>query len=659
VNLAEYGPFIIPTINPSAVASSPRGKAYEQDIIEDFKLVRSHATGVFAEVDVPWGYNDNLTPEAVKPRMGAVDVKGQVWAYDIETNAKPVYDPAFRISMLAIDSDGDGKVAVFRGASVLAGIEALRIAHDGGAVVLGHNASGFDRPGIEARTGINLRNSDDTMLMAHLLDEESGKKLEDLVVRRIKVRPWKDEVTWTWAAGPQTQDEWERAGLYNARDARYTRMLYQNLDAELRADPALHAYYTKLFLPLSRAMSKVERNGVYLSLDQVGRAAGEFTVQRMKAEVRVRAIVGNEKFNPGSSKQVREVLFDRMNLPVQEWTDGGETGDPKESTNELSLKRLKYLVEQNPELPAEVPALVNALLDYRNGVKMLGMLEADVENVVNSPDGRVHYWYSMIGSVSRSSSNGQQRPRDPRMRAVISAPPGRALVQGDFSQMEMRIAAHLSQDANLLELYRTGGDIHRFTAANITGKAPELVTKEERDDAKPWNFSLLYGAEEYTVESIMLKDFDKIYPRSEVTRRRDAYHDQFIGLQKTWYPAVWAEARNTGQVRTLTGRVRRLPDIYSTDDRKRLEAYRQAINFTDQALGYDIAGIALILAVGMGMQVSWFLHDGIYVECAVDEIEQVKANFASIEAETPRLLKELFGVELSVPLPIDVTVKLG
>lgn len=654
-----YEPYILPTIHPAAVLQSPRGAAYAATIIEDLRLAAAQISGAFAEIPVPWAYLDTLTPEVVRQRMKAIEgtrYDDGANAYDIETNALPIWDPAFRVRMLAVDS-GNDPVSVFRGQAVLAGIAGLEAMHAHGARLVGHNAAGYDRPGIEARTGVNLRNSDDTMLMAHLLDEEGPKKLEDLCVRRLHVRPWKDEVTWSWTDGPQTDEEWQRAGLYNARDARYTRLLDENLRTELEADPALAKYYHTLFLPLARAFSVVERNGVTMSLDKIGYAIGEFTMQKIKAEAQVRRVVGDDKFNPGSSKQVREFLFTRLNLPVQDWTDA------EASTNELALKKLRALVD-DAGVSGEDPVIVNPQLDfiegelaYREATKMLGTyLEKYAKNVLDSPDSRIHFWYSMISAVSRSSSDGQQIPQDPRIRDCVSAPEGTALVQADFAQMELRIAAHLSQDPELLRVYRAGGDIHRATASAITGKLEHEITKKERDDAKPWSFSLLYGADEYTIESILLKNYDIISPRYETTRTRNAFHDRYSGLQ-TWYNAVWQEVRASGQVRTLTGRVRRLPAIYSTDDYKRLEAFRQAINFTDQALGFDIAGIGLILAIGMGLKVTWFLHDALYIECPRAEVEDVTAKIKQIETAIPEMLDSMFGIKFSVPLPMDVTVK--
>jgi uracil-DNA glycosylase family 4 len=643
--LEGYEPYILPTIHPSAVLQSPKGGQFTITIIEDLRLAAAQISGAFAEIPMPWAYEQ-------PPRV----LTGPV-AYDIETNALPVWDPAFRIRMLSID-DGVDPIIVQRGADVLNGINALHACHGLGDNLVGHNAAGFDRPGIEARTGVNLRNSDDTMLMAHLLDEDGPKKLEDLCVRRLHVRPWKDEVTWTWADGPQTDEEWQLAGLYSARDARYTRLLDGVLRPELEADPALAKYYHTLFLPMARAFSLVERNGIHLSLDKIGYAIGEFTMQKIKAKAALERIVGSDKFNPGSSKQVREVLFERLGLPVQEWTDGDEA-----STNELSLKKLRAIINEAATSGGEDPHVCGMQLDfiehelsYREASKMLGTyLEKYADKVLASPDGRLHFWYSMINSVSRSSSDGQQIPRDKRVRNIVSPPPGKVIVRGDFSQMELRMAAHLSQDPELLRVYRSGGDIHRSTASAITGKPEHEVSDKERSDAKPWNFSLLYGADEYTVESILLKDFDIIIPRSETTRTRNAFHDRYSGLQ-TWYNAVWQETRATGQIRSLTGRVRRLPEIYSTDDHKRIEAFRQAINYTDQEPCFDIAGIGVILAIGYGLKLTWFVHDSMDAECEPHEVDAVKAIFKKIEAGIPVLLKSMFGVDFSVPLPIDVSV---
>ena len=273
-----------------------------------------------------------------------------------------------------------------------------------------------------------------------------------------------------------------------------------NVRAELEADPALAHYYNTLFLPMARALSRSSSaTASTSSLDKIGYAIGEFTMQRIKAEAE-RAAAGSVM---RSSIPARRNSSARCSSSASSCRrKSGPTATKHRRTN-FSLKKLRYIVETEAGWPQETKELVNNTLLYREAVKMLGTyLEKYADKVLGSPDGRLHFWYSLIGSVSRSSSDGQQIPRDKRVRNIVAPPPGKVIVRGDFSQMELRMAAHLSQDPELLRVYRTpGGDIHRSTAAAITGKLEADVTDKERSDAKPWNFSLLYGAEEYTVES--------------------------------------------------------------------------------------------------------------------------------------------------------------
>lgn len=650
---ADYVPTIIPTIHPSAVLHSPKGEALKASIVDDLRQVVSHMTSGFVEIPVPWAFNDNATPETYGARVAAMPaLTTEVWAFDIESNGYPTWHPAFRIAMIGID-DGRFGVAVFRGPSVRAGVEALRVALEGGATLVGHNGSMYDRVGIEVRLGVNLR-CDDTMLIAHLLDEDGPKGLQDLCVRHLGVKPWKD-IDFDWkrfTEGPPLSGmEWDILGEYNARDVRYTRLLYMKLRAMLAEDPPLERYYEKLFLPLSRALARVEQNGVYASMEKITAAFGEFAAQKFRAETKLRALAGDPDFNPGSPKQVKAIVFDRLGLPPVQWTDGGD-----ESTNELSLKTLKFITlpeMSNP--PAAAVPLIDALLEYRQASKMMGTyLEKYAATLATSPiPDRLFFWYSLVFTVSRSSSDGQQLPRDPRMRKILSAPPGKAFIQADFSQMELRIAAHLSQDPEMLAAYQRGDDLHRLLAQSITRR--DEITDEERSRAKAANFGFLYGANEYTYESVALKEYDQVLPRAETRTIRNAFHARWDAL-KAWYIACWNEARETGQIRTQTGRVRRLPAIHSNDEREREGALRQAINFTDQALGLDIAGIALILAVGMGLHVVWFYHDAFYVEADGAQVEWTVAKIKEIEGLIPQVLESTFGVRFSVPLPLDVKV---
>jgi DNA polymerase-1 len=467
------------------------------------------------------------------------------------------------------------------------------------------------------------------------------------------VRPWKDEITWKWADGPANDEEWGRFGLYNARDTRYTRLLYLKFRAELDADPALANYYDKFFLPFSRAIAEMEHNGTFVSLDGLAKNWGVFAIQKTRAETACRALVGNPDFNPGSHQQVRKVLFEDLKLPIQEWTDGDEA-----STNELSLKQLKFHVLTTGE-HARTIALIDALLEYREAVKMIGTyLDKYARMALESTDGRIHPWYSLIRSVSRTSSDDQQWPRDERMGGVFSAPSGKVRFGGDLSQLELRNVAHLSQDTEMLKAFRRGDDLHMLLAETITRKSREFVTKEERSNAKPGNFLLSYGAEPITYQRTVLLKYNQVVPWDECVSVHNAYHTRWAYVRK-WYTDVWIRTSALGYARSPSGRIRRLPEINSTDRSKRLEALRQAINFESQELGLVIAGLCLMLATDAGLRCTQFIHDAVY--CEVDDepfaIAHAESVFADMQTSVPLLLKDFFGITYSVPLVIEAKVE--
>lgn len=677
----HYDPYILPTIHPSSIIHSPKGPQVREQILGDLKLARQQAVGGFAEIAVPWRWCEKPAPDLKKTIDATPELDKQVWGADLETNGLPLWHPGFRIGMISIDTGYD-PVEVFRGPFVLNALEALRHSLEKGVTLVGHNWSMYDRAGIEERTKLNLR-GDDTMLIEHLLNEDGPKGLEEVAVRRLHVRPWKDELPencWSrMTAGEFSDEEWDRLGTYNARDSRYCRLVFLDQMTEMAQDLQLFNYYKAFFLPFSRALSRIERNGIYVDLDKIQKAWGKYSLQKTRGETAARLLVGDMDFNPGSSKQVHKVLFDDLRLPAQQWTDGGV-----ESTNEYSLKKLKYLVETDPIFADKpgVPALVNSILDYREATKKEGTyLEPYAAMALASPIAqRIFPSYSLVTSVSRTASfnpNTQNRPRD---LDIIGAPPGFVTVHADASQLELRTIAHCSQSEPMIEALRAGKDLHAELAMAIRklrgDPHPEAFTPEERSRAKPGNFGFGYGADEYTFEVIALKDYDMVIPRAESTLIRDAFHQRW--QLRPWYERQFQEAMATGQVRSPSGRVRRLPAINSADPKVRLEALRQAINFPAQELGLTMWGCVLLLAVQMGLKVTQEIHDSLDIEvpectehphalpngkinpgtlvydCAVAETAK---KLRAIEETLPSVLKNTFGIELLVPFVLDIEIK--
>jgi uracil-DNA glycosylase family 4 len=632
---AAYDPFIIATYAPGATVHDPTGSK-TATIIGDLKIAGSQAAGTFAAIEVPWVWETGPAHRVTTAIVSA----------DIETNGLKLRDPGFRIRMISVDTGLD-PVLVYRGTDVLHGIEFIKNLYNEGVTIVGHNWSAFDRVGIQKRVGPNIR-GDDTMLIAHLLDETQRKGLEPLSIKHLNVAPWKGLDLAFWQRGPQTEVEWQEAGQYSAQDSRYTRLLYLKESAELEADPALKNYHEQFFLPVSRALSAIEQKGAYASLEKIGEAIGEFSLQRIRGEAKVRLASGDPEINPGSSKQMRELLFDKLNLPVQEWTDGDEP-----SSNESSLKRLRELVNNDIRYPQGVKDIVKGTLEYREAVKMLGTyLEPYAQDMMR--DGRLFFWYSVTQSVTRSSSDGQQIPRDKRIRRIITPTPGKWIVHADASQLELRVAAHLSGDENMRGAYIRGDDLHVLSAMKIYKLPAEAIDPPKRTTGKTANFLLLYGAEEYTYEKLVLKEYDKVVERAESTVIRDGFFEAWPRLPE-WYQSVWDQCSKTGVIRSLTGRKRAVPAITSPVENERVAAFREAINFTDQDVAFAIAGLGLIVLTGLGYEVSQFVHDSYDLEIDQTEeaVQKAIKDVKSLETAVPALLEQKFGIKLTIPLVFD------
>jgi DNA polymerase-1 len=219
--------------------------------------------------------------------------------------------------------------------------------------------------------------------------------------------------------------------------------------------------------------------------------------------------------------------------------------------------------------------------------------------------------------------------------------------------MELRIAAHLSQDPNMLAAFRNGDDLHRLLAQRVLGRTE--ITKEERSRMKPVNFGFLFDADPYTYEQTMLTDYDIVVPRSESKMLHAAFHSQWAGL-RPWYTRTVSTAFDQGYVRAEDGRVRRVQNMRSESPREQQNARRQIINFPVQELGLTLGGLMVVLATGNGLKVVRFVHDSCDVEVLDDpqHIENAATIFKRMEQVIPQILKSKFGIEFSVPIIIDV-----
>ena len=433
------------------------------------------------------------------------------------------------------------------------------------------------------------------------------------------------------------QVDLEIARDYAAEDADITLRLHQALWPQLEAEPGLRRVFEDIEMPLVPVLARVEGNGVLIDTGQLARQGSELRLRMHELVQQAQALAGHP-FNLDSPKQLQAILYEELGLPVALKT---ATGQP--STNEEALEAL-----------ADQHALPRVILDYRGLAKLVSTYIDKLGQQVNPHTGRVHTSYhqavAATGRLSSSDPNLQNIPvrtsEGRRIRQAFVAPPGWRILAADYSQIELRIMAHLSGDEGLLAAFRDGQDIHRATAAEVLGKAIDEVTGNERRSAKAVNFGLIYGMGAFGLARQLGIE------RGEAQGYIDRYFERYPGVRR-YMEETRKQAHELGYVETLFGRRLYLNDIRARNANLRQAAERAAINAPMQGTAADIIKRAMIdldqrLAsqherVRMIMQV----HDELVFEVREDETD-----WAGL------LIRERMAdaASLKVPLVVDVGV---
>ncbi|MBI3936265.1 MAG: DNA polymerase I [Betaproteobacteria bacterium] len=491
-----------------------------------------------------------------------------------------------------------------------------------------------------ANHGITLAGvAHDTLLESYVLESHKPHDMDSLAERHLGVKTITyDEVTGKGASRIGFEEvAVERATEYAAEDADVTLQLHQALYPQIEADEKLAFVYRDIEVPVMEVLFVMERNGVLLDTELLERLSREFGARMVEVEAEAQRQAGLP-FNLNSPKQIQEVLFERHKLPVVKKTPGGAP-----STDEDVLAQLA--------LDYPLPRLV---LDYRALAKLKSTYTDKLPRMVNPATGRVHTNYAQAVAVTgRLASNEPNLQNIPvrtaegrRIREAFIAPPGAHIVSADYSQIELRIMAHVSQDASLLRAFAAGEDIHRATAAEIFGVPPEAVDAEQRRYAKVINFGLIYGMSAFGLAAQLGLE------RSAAQQYMDRYVARYPGVAR-YMQQTRETARTRGCVETVFGRRLWLPEIGSSNNARRQGAERAAINAPMQGTAADIVKMAMIavsrwlagerLATGLIMQV----HDELVLEVPDGELDLVTAAL-------PRLMSGV--ARLSVPLLVDVGV---
>ncbi|AHF04604.1 DNA polymerase I [Marichromatium purpuratum 984] len=493
-----------------------------------------------------------------------------------------------------------------------------------------------------ARHGITLRGiAHDTMLESYVLDSTAGRHDMDSLARRYLDC---DTIAFEDIAGKGVkqltfdQIPLDQAGPYAAEDAEVTLRLHRHLWPRLESEAGLAALYRDLEIPLVPILSRMERHGVRIDCDQLATHSHDLAVRIQALETQAHEVAGRP-FNMGSPKQIGAILFDEQGLPVVAKTPKGAP-----STSESVLE----------QLAAEGHELPRLILEHRGLAKLRSTYTDKLPQLVNPDSGRLHTSYhqavAATGRLSSSDPNLQNIPirteEGRRIRRAFVAEPGNLLIAADYSQIELRIMAHLSGDERLLAAFASGQDIHRATAAEILGIAPEAVDAEQRRSAKAVNFGLIYGMSAFGLARQLG------IGRAAAQDYVDRYFERYPGVH-AFMERIRAQAHEDGHVETLFGRRLHLPEIASRNQNRRAAAERTAINAPMQGSAADIIKRAMITLddwiererppARMIMQV----HDELVFEVAADAVEAVGARIRAAMEQ---------AAELRVPLVVDLGV---
>jgi DNA polymerase-1 len=491
-----------------------------------------------------------------------------------------------------------------------------------------------------ANHGIALRGvRHDTCVQSYVLESHKPHDMDSLAQRHLRLKV----LTYEEVAGKGAsqigfdQVSLERALAYSAEDADVTLQLHHALHPGIAADEKLAYIYGRIEVPLMRVLYDMERAGVLIDMALLERQGQELGRRMLEIEQQAKAAAG-QPFNLNSPRQIQEILFERLGIKATRKTPTGQPRVDEEVLQELALDH---------------PA-ARLILDYRALSKLKSTYTDKLPRMVNPRTGRVHTTFNQTTAVTgRLSSNEPNLQNIPirnaegrRIREAFIAAPGHHLVSADYSQIELRIMAHLSHDETLLAAFKSGEDVHRRTAAEIFGQDGSAVSSEQRRYAKTINFGLIYGMSAFGLAAQLGIE------RSAAQQYMDRYFTRYPGV-KAYMDQTRQSAREKGYVETVFGRRLYMPDIRAANNQRRMGAERAAINAPMQGTAADLIKLAMIAVhdwlAQQRLQSRLILqvHDELVLEVPDAELE-------TVSAALPRLMGSV--ASLDVPLVVDVGV---
>ncbi len=493
---------------------------------------------------------------------------------------------------------------------------------------------------ILANHGIALAGiAHDTLLESYVLEVHERHDLDSLAQRHLG---WKtityDEVTGKGASRIEFSSvSVERATEYAAEDADCALAVHAALYPKIAAQETLRRVYETIELPVMPVLLRMERNGVLIDGAKLEAQSHELGKEMLEIEQKAHAAAG-QPFNLNSPKQIQEILFERQGLPVKKKTPSGQP-----STDEDVLAELAH----------DYP-LPKLLLDYRAIAKLKSTYTDKLPRMVHPKTRRVHTTYSQAVAVTgRLASNDPnlqnipvRTPQGRRIREAFIAPPGCRIVSADYSQIELRIMAHLSGDEGLRHAFAHGQDVHRATAAEVFGRSLDEVTADERRTAKVINFGLIYGMSAFGLAQNLGIE------RTTALAYIDSYFSRYPGV-KRYMDGTREKARELGYVETVFGRRLWLPEIKSGNPQRRAGAERAAINAPMQGTAADLIKLAMISVqrwldeARLGTKLVMQVHDELVLEVPEGELDALRDGLRERMQSVARL---------DVPLIVDVGV---
>ncbi|HEZ0814888.1 TPA: DNA polymerase I [Neisseria meningitidis] len=492
-----------------------------------------------------------------------------------------------------------------------------------------------------ANYGIALNGiAGDAMLASYIIESHLGHGLDELSGRWLGL----ETITYESLCGKGAKQigfadvAIGQATEYAAQDADFALRLEAHLRAQM--DEKQLEMYEKMELPVAQVLFEMERNGVQIDRAELARQSAELGAELMKLEQQAYAAAG-QPFNLNSPKQLQEILFDKMGIPTKGLKKTAKGGI---STNEAVLEQLA------PDYP-----LPKIILQNRSLAKLKSTYTDKLPEMISPKDGRVHTTYAQAVAITgRLASNNPNLQNIPirtaegrRVRRAFTAPQGSVIVSADYSQIELRIMAHLSGDKTLIAAFQNGEDVHRRTAAEVFGIAPENVSSEQRRYAKTINFGLIYGMGQYGLAKSL--GIDNISAKNFI----DRYFARYPGVAE-YMQRTKEQAAAQGYVETLFGRRLYLPDIRNKNANARAGAERAAINAPMQGTASDLIKRAMIdvrnwLSDGIGSKLVMQVHDELVLEVVETELDFVKEKL-------PQIMAKVDGGLLDVPLVAEVGV---